>query len=156
MMSSETTIQKTRRDGADVTLRGSLLQSQSAQSMHSEVTTSVVKGSPTSLAVSRNRNGVVFGADENECSAEDMCENGQCVNLDGSFKCLCETGYTLSPSGKQCHGQSMRSLPSGQGRRHGAHWGEHPILPQVVPGIGTNPVSFYGEEKAGRSVTFGA
>ena len=42
--------------------------------------------------------------DENECAAEDLCQNGQCVNVDGSFKCLCETGYTLSASGKQCQG----------------------------------------------------
>ena len=47
------------------------------------------------------------GVDENECASADMCENGQCVNIDGSFRCLCETGYVLSPSGKQCLGMSV-------------------------------------------------
>jgi len=44
--------------------------------------------------------------DENECMAEDLCQGGQCVNVDGSFKCLCQPGYTLSASGKQCQGAS--------------------------------------------------
>ena len=47
-------------------------------------------------------------ADENECAAEDLCQNGQCVNIDGSFKCLCQTGYTLSASGKQCQGTTLQ------------------------------------------------
>lgn len=34
-----------------------------------------------------------------------MCEHGQCVNMDGSFKCVCQPGYELSPNGKTCIGK---------------------------------------------------
>jgi len=65
-----------------------------------------VKGLPAAADVA----DVAADVDENECSAEDMCQNGQCVNIDGSFKCLCETGYTLSLSGKQCAGTTLSLL----------------------------------------------
>lgn len=31
-----------------------------------------------------------------------MCENGKCVNIEGSFKCVCDPGYRLGPDGKRC------------------------------------------------------
>jgi hypothetical protein len=34
-----------------------------------------------------------------------MCENGRCLNLDGGFKCVCNPGYKLGPTGKNCVGE---------------------------------------------------
>ncbi len=33
-----------------------------------------------------------------------MCAHGICINMDGSFKCQCQEGYALSPSGHSCIG----------------------------------------------------
>nr|CAD7423795.1 unnamed protein product [Timema monikensis] len=38
----------------------------------------------------------------NECSETGMCANGLCINMDGSFKCQCNNGYILSPTGHAC------------------------------------------------------
>nr|CAD7439562.1 unnamed protein product [Timema bartmani] len=40
--------------------------------------------------------------DHNECSETGMCANGLCINMDGSFKCQCNNGYILSPTGHAC------------------------------------------------------
>ncbi|KAF2986134.1 hypothetical protein EK904_009662 [Melospiza melodia maxima] len=37
-----------------------------------------------------------------ECLVEGTCAHGQCVNLDGSFRCSCYRGYELAPDGKSC------------------------------------------------------
>lgn len=50
-----------------------------------------------------------FCTDVDECSETGMCDHGSCVNIDGSFKCICEPGYTLSPSGKTCIGKYRKS-----------------------------------------------
>lgn len=44
-------------------------------------------------------------SDINECDASGLCYNGRCVNTDGSFKCLCNVGFTLSVDGKYCTGK---------------------------------------------------
>ena len=44
--------------------------------------------------------------DYNECQTTGMCTNGMCMNLDGSFKCICNPGYLLAPSGEVCLGMS--------------------------------------------------
>uniref|UniRef100_A0A8C2EZW0 Fibrillin 2b n=1 Tax=Cyprinus carpio TaxID=7962 RepID=A0A8C2EZW0_CYPCA len=31
-----------------------------------------------------------------------MCRNGRCVNTDGSFQCICNAGFEISPDGKNC------------------------------------------------------
>ena len=36
-----------------------------------------------------------------------MCQNGQCLNMEGSYKCVCNTGYTLSDDGLACIGGSV-------------------------------------------------
>ena len=43
-----------------------------------------------------------FCRDLNECSQPGQCDNGQCVNMEGSFKCICDPGYELASNGKTC------------------------------------------------------
>eukprot|EP00061_Rhincodon_typus_P015135 g42649.t1 len=31
-----------------------------------------------------------------------LCRNGRCVNTDGSFQCICNAGFELTPNGKNC------------------------------------------------------
>jgi len=39
----------------------------------------------------------------NECMLfPELCGNGRCTNSDGSFKCICNQGYTINENGKQC------------------------------------------------------
>lgn len=43
------------------------------------------------------------GSDLDECELmPNVCEGGECVNTDGSFRCDCSTGFTLDPTGKKC------------------------------------------------------
>lgn len=41
--------------------------------------------------------------DINECYDQNgICQNGQCVNLDGGFQCLCRNGYSLNDLRDNC------------------------------------------------------
>lgn len=45
----------------------------------------------------------ILFSDTNECAADaNLCEDGDCINTDGGFKCECPPGYVLSPDGKKC------------------------------------------------------
>lgn len=45
------------------------------------------------------------GGDINECEfMPDVCENGDCINTDGSFRCECQPGFVLDSTGKRCIG----------------------------------------------------
>lgn len=47
----------------------------------------------------------LYLADMNECAMNpEICQNGACENLDGSYRCICNPGYRADQSGKRCLG----------------------------------------------------
>lgn len=50
-------------------------------------------------------------ADMNEClDNPGICQNGICINTDGSFRCECPFGYNLDYTGVNCVGETVKSL----------------------------------------------
>lgn len=43
--------------------------------------------------------------DECQNNATNFCEQ-RCINVPGSYQCICNRGYTLSGDGKTCQGMS--------------------------------------------------
>lgn len=56
----------------------------------------------------------IFNLDINECTDEPhLCTPmGTCMNMPGSFKCLCNRGFSLDPSGRFCMGKCYLLLLS--------------------------------------------
>lgn len=44
--------------------------------------------------------------DVDECSKDNVCVRGQCVNTDGSFLCLCEAGFKFNTETAYCEGKT--------------------------------------------------
>uniref|UniRef100_A0A674AN72 Latent-transforming growth factor beta-binding protein 1 n=1 Tax=Salmo trutta TaxID=8032 RepID=A0A674AN72_SALTR len=44
--------------------------------------------------------------DVNECSKDGVCSHGQCLNIDGSYVCLCEAGFKYSADTADCEDQN--------------------------------------------------
>jgi hypothetical protein len=45
------------------------------------------------------------GEDLNECQfMPNACEDGECINTDGSYRCECAAGFVLDHTGKKCIG----------------------------------------------------
>lgn len=50
----------------------------------------------------------LISPDINECALDpDICQNGMCENLRGSYRCICNIGYESDTSGKNCVGESV-------------------------------------------------
>lgn len=50
-------------------------------------------------------------ADLDECVANGrICNNGRCLNTEGSFHCVCNAGFEISSDGKNCQGLSRHPL----------------------------------------------
>lgn len=48
--------------------------------------------------------------DDDECTADNsLCEHGTCVNIDGSYNCTCNVGYTYDDLLKECHRKFVHS-----------------------------------------------
>lgn len=44
-------------------------------------------------------------SDIDECSSQNPpCQNGRCLNTIGSFRCSCQSGYSVSLDGRSCLG----------------------------------------------------
>lgn len=51
-------------------------------------------------------------SDVNECQLSDnLCKNGQCVNMPGTYQCSCDTGYQATPDRQGCVGEWNRINP---------------------------------------------
>lgn len=48
------------------------------------------------------------GEDLNECALiPNLCQGGECINTDGSFRCECTSGYVLDATGQRCIGKTF-------------------------------------------------
>lgn len=46
--------------------------------------------------------------DIDECRINSrLCSNGQCINLEGGYRCDCHIGFEPSPDGKSCIGKKL-------------------------------------------------
>ena len=43
-------------------------------------------------------------SDVDECEKGTVCFQGQCLNTDGSYQCVCEAGYKFSADAGDCEG----------------------------------------------------
>lgn len=39
-----------------------------------------------------------------------ICNNGRCINTDGSFHCVCNAGFHVTRDGKNCEGNSSLTI----------------------------------------------
>ncbi len=54
---------------------------------------------------------VLYLPDLDECVANGrICNNGRCVNTEGSFHCVCNAGFEISADGKNCQGPSSSDI----------------------------------------------
>lgn len=48
-------------------------------------------------------------ADSDECAENsDLCDNGNCLNLPGGYRCECDMGFVPTVDGKACDGETAR------------------------------------------------
>ena len=39
-----------------------------------------------------------------------ICNNGRCINTDGSFHCVCNAGFHVTRDGKNCEGNTSMTV----------------------------------------------
>ena len=50
-------------------------------------------------------NAYIYVSDMDECADNvNLCENGQCLNAPGGYRCECEMGFTPTEDSKACQG----------------------------------------------------
>lgn len=53
----------------------------------------------------------MFFADIDECvEGTVLCKNGRCVNTDGRFQCICNTGFKLTSDERNCVGKKSHNV----------------------------------------------
>lgn len=53
---------------------------------------------------------LLLSLDMNEClDNPGICQNGICINTDGSFRCECPFGYNLDFTGVNCVGEKIKN-----------------------------------------------
>lgn len=73
----------------------------------------------------------------NECLENPgVCQNGICINTDGSFRCECPLGYNLDYTGVKCVGEmaSQKSFPEPKYAFHHRKRNKHLVAP-VLGGL---------------------
>ncbi|KAG8146809.1 putative Latent-transforming growth factor beta-binding protein, partial [Naja naja] len=48
--------------------------------------------------------------DINECAMQGVCQGGECLNTQGSFRCACKPGQVLGPSRTHCVGMYLKRM----------------------------------------------
>lgn len=49
----------------------------------------------------------LWPTDMDECADNvNLCENGQCLNAPGGYRCECEMGFTTTDDSKACRGKN--------------------------------------------------
>lgn len=58
-----------------------------------------------------------------ECADNvNLCENGQCLNAPGGYRCECEMGFTTTDDSKACRGKdNVSSAPTHSRNHHMVH-----------------------------------
>lgn len=69
---------------------------------HQDILTCIFAGETCSL-----REVFLSSTDVDECAENvNLCENGQCLNAPGAFRCECEMGFTPASDSKSCQGEA--------------------------------------------------
>lgn len=54
------------------------------------------------------REAFLSSTDVDECAENvNLCENGQCLNAPGAFRCECEMGFTPASDSRSCQGELL-------------------------------------------------
>lgn len=74
---------------------------------HQDIFTCLFAGETCSF-----REVFLSSTDVDECAENvNLCENGQCLNAPGAFRCECEMGFTPAPDSRSCQGELLLLLP---------------------------------------------
>uniref|UniRef100_A0A8C9VZP0 Latent transforming growth factor beta binding protein 3 n=1 Tax=Scleropages formosus TaxID=113540 RepID=A0A8C9VZP0_SCLFO len=68
--------------------------------------------------------------DINECTMQGVCQNGECLNTQGSFLCACKPGYVLDRT--RCVASFNKICPAGKGYSYQSYSGSLAIHPQTL------------------------